>query len=169
MDHDSSYQPGRTVDCDGGSPHKDGSANSTDLYPGLLAEPSTGTYGNGYIAMTANFGDSNTVEVEAVQVEIPAIHPQDDSIYSLTKAFAAGDKLNMVVHQVGKLYWLKGSSITTVKDQTKLIPAGSGLVKAAVAHTATPLPLHMWKARQTVTTATWVKGTYLGMISSFTA
>jgi hypothetical protein len=169
MDKDTSVTPGRTVDIDGGSPRKDGSANSTDLYAGLLAEPSTGTYGNGAIAMTVNFGDSQIAEAEVMQVEIMAIHPQSSTPYDLTTAFAAGDHVNMVVHQVGKVYWLKGSSISATKDQSKLIPAGAGLVKVQVAHTATPLPMHMWKCRKTVTSATWVKGTYLGIVSTFTA
>lgn len=168
MNHDTSVTPGRSIDVSGCSPKKDGTSDGT-VYAGFLTELSVSTYGNGVTYMSANWGDSNTVEAEACSVEIDPIHPTSGNPYDLTTVYAAGLHVNLVVHQVGLTYWLKGSSITTVKNSSKLIPAGAGLIKAAVAHTATPLPIHMWKAVMTVTSGTWVKGTYLGMISGFTA
>ena len=169
MDKDTSITPGSTVDVDGGSRIEDGTVGDSSCYAGLLVEPSTGTYGNGVAVMTANYGDSNTVEALARQIEIDKIHPTSNSPYDLTTVYTAGQHVNIVVHQVNKVYWLKGSSITTVKNQTHLVPAGSGLVKAQLAHTATALPMHTWVARQTVSSATWVKGQYLGFKSFYTA
>ncbi len=130
---------------------------------------STATYGNGVAVMTANYGDAQASEGEVNQIDIKGIHPTSQTAYDKTTVYTSGQKCNLVTHVVGQSYWLKGSSISTTKNVTKLVPAGSGLVKAALAHTATPLPMHMWLAKQTVSSATWVKGKYLGMVSSFTA
>ena len=167
---DTSYQPGKTVeDAPGTSPVGKGTAGNSACYPGLLAEWSTGTYGNGVVPMTANYGDSQTEEGEALQIEIPGIHPRSQTAYDKSTVYTAGDSLILVTHVVGQTYWVKGSSITTTKNKTKLIPAGSGLVKAAIAHTATPLPMHMWLAKQTVASGTWLKAKYLGIVSSYTS
>ena len=170
MDLTTSYQPGHTVDCSRNSPTWSGTAADTTIYPGFLLEISLSTYtNNGYTYMSANFGDSNTVEGEAIQCEIPEIHPQSTTPYDKATAFATADHINVIQHVVGNEYWLKGSTITTVHDQTKLICAGAGLVKAALGHTATPLPMHMWLAKLSVTSATWVRANYLGIVSSFSA
>jgi hypothetical protein len=144
---------------------------TVDMPAGVLVEPDDGSIGNGVKLMTANFGDSNTVEGKAESLEIPAIHPRSSTPYDKTTNFDAtySDSGEAIEHESEKGYWLKGSSLTTVAGKTKLIPAGSGLVKAALAHTSTPLPIHMWVAMLSVSSKTWTQGKYKGMTSSFTA
>lgn len=161
--------PGDTIEITKGSPSISGTVTSTDtLYAGLLTEPDIGSIGNGVKALTANFGDSNTVEGDVYQIEVPPVHPQSNAPNNITTAFSTNDSVVLKKHVIGKSYWLKGSSVTAVKG-AKLIPAGSGLVKAMLAHTATPLPIHTWVCDKAVSSATWIQATYKGIVSSFTA
>lgn len=169
VDNDTSYAPGDSVDVDGGSPTSLGTAGNGNCYPGLLAEWSVATYGNGVVPMTANYGDSNTEEADCMSIEIAGYQLNTTTAFSVATAYTTGQSLTLVHHVRNKVYWLKASSLTCTKNKTKLVPAGSGLVKAALAHTATPLPMHMWKAKQTKSAATWVKGQYLGLVSSYSA
>jgi hypothetical protein len=135
----------------------------------LLVSPSTGSIGNGTALAGANEGDSNTVESLIESVEIPKVHPTSRKMFDKTTGFTTSDPAVGIRHEIGRGYWLKGSSVTGVINQTKFICAASGLVKAQVAHTATPLPVHMWACLKTTSSATWQQGKYLGIVSTFTA
>jgi len=162
------YEPGTTIDLSG-TPGEPGTAHSTSVKPGLLVSPSRGTYYNGFEVTGAAYGDSNTNEAFIYQVEIPGIHPQNQTVpYDKTSAYAAGDPITVKRHKLGNVYWLKGSSLT-VTDGDKLITTTAGLVIAQTAHTATPLPHCTWAPVKSFTSATWVKAMYLGITSMFTA
>jgi len=167
--NDTTYQPGKTIQVNPGrSPKRAVTIGDSSSYAGLLVIPSTGTYGNGVIVATANYGDSNTGEGRIEQLEIPEIHPQSNTPYDKSTVFTAADPAEAVQHVVGESYWVKGSAVTVSRDD-KLIISGSGQVKKAIAHTATPLPVHMWVAEAAFTSATWIKAKYLGMVSYFTS
>jgi len=162
-------QPLHSVEFDKGtSPSRDVTIGDSSSYPGLLVEPSIATYGNGVAVMTANFGDSNTVEAICEQLDILPLHTQSNTPYDKTTVLTAADPWVAVRQVVGKKYWLKGSSVTTIRG-TKLVPAGSGLVKAMLAHTATALPMFTWAAETVRSSATWIDATFLGHVVSFTA
>jgi len=118
--------------------------------------------------MSAAYGDSNTGEGFPYQVEIPAIHPQSTTAHDKTTAYAAGDTLSVIKHRIGSSYWLKGSSLTVTKGD-KVIAAANGLVAKQTAHTASALPHHTWIANDTYSAKTWIKGTYIGITSMYTA
>jgi len=165
---DTATGPGSTIDVSGNSPALDGSSHSTSVKPALLVTPSTGTYGNGYEVMSAQYGDLNAGEGTVRQVEILLTHPQNKTVpYDKTTAFAAGDHIVVKEHIINKTYWLKGSSLTIAKDG-KIITAANGLVAAQTEHTATSLPHHTWVCVKAVTSATWVQGKYIGITPMFT-
>lgn len=163
------YQPDQSIQFEPGlSPQRNITIGASSITAGLLVVPSTGTYGNGVALSGANCGSAQATEAFIESVEIPSIHPGSGTPYDIATAFTTGDPANGVQHVCGKNYWLKGSSVSTVRG-SKIIPIASGLVKVALAHTATPLPMHMWGAIKIYSSATWVLGTYLGIVSSFTA
>ncbi|MHA1277097.1 MAG: hypothetical protein ACTSQ8_07920 [Candidatus Helarchaeota archaeon] len=162
-------QPGSTIDVNGNSPSEDATIAVDDtMKAGYLVYPSTGTYGNGVDRMTANYGDSNTGESLVRQIEIPEIHPESNTPYDKSTAYKAGDHCEVKYHVVGKTYWLPASSITASKGD-KIVPAGSGLVKKALAHTTSSKPVHMWSCVKAVTSGSWVQAEYLGMVPYNTA
>ncbi len=152
----------------GTSPKRPVTIGAESMYAACLVTPSTGTYGNGVDLTGANHGDSNTAEATVEQLEIPAIHPHSTTAYDKTTAFTTGDPAIAIEHVVNQGYWLKGSSLSITRDD-KIICTSSGLVKKALAHTATPLPVHTWKCIKTVSAQTYVQGRYMGLVSSFTA
>jgi len=163
-----SFEPGESVDVSGLTPVFNGRAASTSVKPGLLLKPSTGTYSNGFDVADAAYGDSNTSEGFIYQCDIPAIHKRSTTAWDKTTAFQAGDAIPVIKHEEGHTYWLKGSSLT-VTEGDKIITAANGLVEKQTAHTSTPLPHHTWIAFKSYTSATWIKATYIGITSMFTA
>lgn len=163
------YEPWKTVEhAPGTSPKRSVSIGET-MTACVLVTPSTGTYGNGVALAAANHGDSQADEAFVEQIEIPEIHPRSSTVYDKTTNFTAGDPAEAIKHVKNKVYWLKGSSLTAYKNKSKLIVAGSGLVKVQLTHTATPLPVHMWGCYLSVSAATYTLGEYLGIVSTFTA
>lgn len=150
----------------GSSPKRNVTIGEGSMYPILLVKPSTGTYGNGVGLAAANEGDDNDDEADIEQLEIEAA--RTSTAYDITTVYTTGDPAIAIKHMPGKGYWLKGSSLTASKGD-KLIPTSSGLVKKALTHTATPLPMHTWSVIKAVTSATYVQGEYKGLVSSFTA
>lgn len=164
------YQPETSVEKNPGtSPSRRATSHDTSNYPCFLVMPSVATYGDGVAPASANYGDSNTEEGGIEQIDITPIHPQSNTAYDKTTAFAAGDELTVITHIQGKVYWLKASSLTATIHKTKLVCAGSGIVKAALAHTGTPLPVHMWLCKKTVSSATYTLGRYMGIVNYNTA
>jgi hypothetical protein len=164
------YEPEKTVEhVPGSSPTRNVTIGET-MTATCLVYASTATYGNGVALAAANHGDSNTEEGTIEQIEIPHIHPRGDGTpWDKTTSYSAGDYANAIEHKVGNAYWLKGSAVTATARKTKLIVAGSGLVKAQLAHTATPLPVHMWTCHRSVSAGTYILGGYDGIVSTYTA
>jgi len=159
--------PGHTIDISGSSPERDATATAVTNKPGLLCKPSIGTYGNGVDITDAAYGDSNDDESIIEQFEIEGTHPQSNTVYDTTTAYAVADSVSAKRHVVGKTYWLKGSAITAYRGD-KLVCIAGGLVAKESDHTATSKVHHMWSVAKAVSSATWVQGTYLGLVSSFT-
>lgn len=149
---------------------KQGTSHDTSLKPGLLAIPSAGTYGNGLDVMGAAFGSAdNKTENVVRQIEIPSIHPQSNTPYDKTTAFAAGDPLTFVEHEEGKEYWLPASSLSASAGDT-LITAANGLVALADTNDITvDSMVHTWRTVATVSSASWVRGIYMGKRGYYTA
>ena len=164
---ETSAGPGTTVDVSAESPQQDATATAVTNKPGLLCKPSTGTYGNGKDITGAAYGSSNDDEGFIEQFTIEGIHPQSNTPYDKATAYAIGDPVQTKKHIRGKTYWLKGSAITASKGD-KLVCIAGGLVAKETDHTATPLNHHMWSCARAVSAATWVQGTYLGNVTSFT-
>lgn len=162
--------PGETICVGRNCAAIPGSAASTDMKPGLLCKRSTGTYGNGYDVTDAAYGDSNTGEGTVYQAEIRARHPKSTVVtpYDKSNAYAAGDAIIVYRHEQGKAYWLPASSITCSVDD-KLICAADGLVEKQTAHTATPLPHHVWTCIKAATSKNWVLARYEGIQPMYTA
>ena len=160
--------PGDTIQITKDSPVKSGTATSTDTkYAVLLTEPDIGSIYNGVKLMSANFGDSNIAEGDAWQIEIPSVHPQSNTPNDKATAFSTNDALNLVKHVIGSSYWLKGSSLSAAVG-AKLVPAGSGLVKVALAHTSTPKAVHTWVVDKLIASKTYVQATYKGLTQIYT-
>ena len=159
--------PGTTVDVGSESPSRDVTATAVTNKPGLLCKISEGTYGNGVDVSGAAYGSSNDDEGFIEQFTIEGIHPQSNITYDKATAYAIGDPVSAKTHIVNHTYWLKGSSITAEKGD-KLVCIAGGLVAPESDHTATPLNHHMWSCAKTVAAATWVQGTYLVNVTSFT-
>ena len=159
--------PGTSVDVGPESPQRDATATATTNKPGLLCKPSTGSYGNGVDITGAAYGSANADEGFIEQFTIEGTHPQSNTINDKATAYAVADPVSVKGHIIGKTYWLKGSSLTAdVGD--RLVCIAGGLVGVETEHTATPLNHHMWACAAKVASATWVQGTYLGNVSSFT-
>lgn len=118
--------------------------------------------------MTANYGDSNTGEGSVWQIDIQALHPQSNTPFDKTTAYSTNDPVNLVKHKEGNLYWLPGSSLT-VSVQDILVPAGSGLVKKALAHTASAKSVHTWTVRKAASAQSWALGEYNKFKQYYTA
>jgi len=159
--------PGSTVDVGAESPQEDATAVAVTNKPGLLCHPSIGIYGNGMDITGAAYGSSNDDEALISQFTIEGIHPQSNTAYDKTTAYAVADPVSRKTHIVNKTYWLKGSAITAAIGD-KLVCIAGGLVAPETDHSATPLNHHMWSCARAVSAATWVQGTYLGNVTSFT-
>ena len=96
-------------------------------------------------------------------------HPNiDEKFLQVLKYHTAGDPMDVVIHEIGKVYWVQGSSLTVSKDDKCIIATG-GLVAKQTNHTATPLPHHTYVPIKAYSSATWIKARYIGITSMFTA
>jgi len=148
-----------------------GTAHGSAVIPGLLLKINIGTYGNGYEACSAEYSNSQIIGGAIFQCQITGRSPGAISTtpYDKTTVITAGLPIVVVKHEIGEEYWLKGSSLTTLKNSTKLTTAANGLVEVQVAHTATSKHLHYWVASGAYSAATWVRGVYKGEQYMFTA
>ncbi len=148
-----------------------GTAHGSGVIPGLLLKINIGTYGNGYEVCSAAFPSSQTIGGDIFSCQITGRAPGSISTtpFDKTTAITAGLPITVVRHEKGKEYWLKGSSLTTLKHSTKLTCAANGLVEVQTAHTATAKLHHYWVASGAYSAATWVRGVYNAEQMMFTA
>ena len=136
------------------------------MKPVRLVIPSTSTYGNGVALGTAQYGKASG-QGTIWLTELPAIHPQSNTPWDKDTDFAVKDNIDCVKMQVGKVYWLAGSSLT-VDEGDKLIMAANGLI-AENTNTTTVLPMHTWVVERDVSGATYVAARYMGLVADYTA
>lgn len=143
-------------------------AKTRDVTPGesmeagLLVTPSVGTYGNGVALCGAQHGSDNDAEAGIEQIEVMGHHPRSNVAYDKSTDFEAGDHAIAIKHEIGKEYWLKGSSLTAIFG-AKLITASSGLIAVAGDHASTPLSMHTYECTLAVSGGVWTKGVYKGL------
>jgi hypothetical protein len=153
----------------GASEIEQGAAHSTSCKYGLLVSRNTGTYGNGFEVTTTAHGNSNTGEASIYQIEGASVHPQTDDVTAyISTALAANDAIVVARHEIGKEYWLKGSSLTASLDD-KLVPSTNGLVEKEDAHSSSGVSMHTWACTLAVSSGTWTRGIYMGLTFIFTA
>lgn len=160
--------PGTSVCANKNGTPRPVTIGAASMSPGLLVKPSTGTYGNGVGLCGAQHGTDNDTEGGIEQLEVPSIHPNSTKPYDKTTAWTTGQSAISIKHEIGKEYWLLGSSITVVYGD-KLITAASGLIAKAGNFTTTPKSMHTYECTKAVTSGTWTRGVYKGITPIFTA
>lgn len=148
--------------------YETGVAASTSVKPGLLVAPSVGTYGSGYDVVGANFGDGY-LEGDLYLVEVSAIHPESITEYDKATAYAATDRITVIVLEVGKIYELAAASTFDCTKGEILVCGAGGLIVSAGSHTTTPITRHCFTAQQTLTNSATVLAKYIGFASPYSA
>lgn len=165
---DTATEPTTSMEVSPGTSPRSSATAHESMYAGDLVSDNVTTYGNGMALCSANFGDSNIAEGDIYQVDVEAAHPLSNTAWDKTTAYTAGYQIKVIKHIKNNRYWLHGSSLTVVKS-SKIVITSSGRVKVALAHTASAKPVHMYTAPRAFSAASWIQGTYRGMVSYYTA
>ena len=140
-------------------------ADSGNIYAGLLVDQTGTTYLNEVTEMGAQQGKDH-LDKSPLLVEINSDHMNLPLNWDKTTAYPDGAKLKALELFVGMDVWCKGSTLTTLQDET-LVPAAAGLVDNMTDPDGEVIEQVAWgfRALAPMTSGTWIPCRYLGRVT----